>query len=91
MGLLVSVPLSKDILLQEFRYDTSALHAGPPPAYSAPATGEKKAPTITGQSTVAKLPKAQVTCSLLLAVANACIFRTPADNAILGEWQLLPF
>ncbi|CAL8469062.1 g8603 [Coccomyxa elongata] len=32
---------------------------GPPPAYSAPATGEKKAPTITGQSTVAKLPKAQ--------------------------------
>lgn len=35
-------------------------YVGPPPAYSAPATGEKKAPTITGQSTVAKLPKAQV-------------------------------
>ncbi|KAK9908252.1 hypothetical protein WJX75_004876 [Coccomyxa subellipsoidea] len=36
---------------------------GPPPGmhsgYTAPATGEKKAPTITGQSTVAKLPKAQ--------------------------------
>lgn len=42
----------------------AGMHSG----YTAPATGEKKAPTITGQSTVAKLPKAQVSILLLVEI-----------------------